>query len=290
MPDPSGETKAAAPLMLCLGQGYVGEALIRSLRAKGWRAVGTRRDPPADAPSLLAFNGVATEPLISAITQATAILCSIPPGEQGDPAALALGPAIAKARPAWIGYLSTTGVYGDRAGRWAFEDEALTPQSPEAHRRAMAEAQWRDLGGHVFRLPGIYGPDRGPFERLRAGVERRIDKPGQVFSRAHRDDIVAALEASLARPNPGRAYNICDDEPASSADVIAHAAALIGAPAPPLIPFDSADLSPMGRRFYAECKRVSNARAKAELGWRPQFPTYREGLAAILQAEADAQT
>jgi nucleoside-diphosphate-sugar epimerase len=288
MPDPSGKTKAGAPLLLCLGQGYVASALADAMRQAGWRVIGTSRTPVDD--TILAFDGKATPALAVAAREAQAILCSIPPEEGGDPAFRALGAAIAAAKPAWIGYLSTTGVYGDRQGRWAFEDDPLTPQSLEAGRRAEAEAQWRAIGAHVFRLPGIYGPGRSPLDKLRAGTERRIDKQGQVFSRAHRDDIAAALAASIAAPNPGRSYNVCDDEPAPSAEVASFAAALLGLEPPPLVAFESADLSSMGRRFYSECKRVSNARAKAELGWRPRFPTYREGLRAILQGETAAHS
>jgi len=288
MPDPSGETKAAPPLALCLGLGYVATRLAEGLRGKRWHVVGTSR-APADA-TTLAFNGEATPQLLAAVARARAILCSIPPTPAGDPAFAALAPAIAAAQPRWIGYLSTTGVYGDRFGRWAFEDDPPSPESPEAQNRALAETQWRSLGAHIFRLPGIYGPGRGPFERLRAGSERRIDKPGHVFSRAHRDDIAAALMASIAKPNPGRIYNICDDEPAESQEVIAFASSLLAMPPPPLVPFEKAELSPMAQRFYSECKRVSNARAKAELGWRPQYPSYREGLRAILQAEREAQS
>jgi nucleoside-diphosphate-sugar epimerase len=283
MPEPEGETKAEAPLLVCLGAGYVAGYLARRLKQQGWRVIGTRRAPTGPDEIALADAG-------PAIRAASAVLASIPPEEGGDPALRAQGQALSEAKSAWLGYLSTTGVYGDRAGRWAFEDDALTPQSPEATRRAHAEEGWRALGAHVFRLPGIYGPGRGPFAKLKAGAERRIAKPGQVFSRAHAEDIAAALALSIARPNPGRAYNICDDEPAPSDVVTAHAAALLGIPPPPLAPVEDADLCPMARRFYSECKRVSNARAKAELGWRPLYPTYREGLAAILQAESSAQS
>ena len=283
MPEPEGETKAEAPLLVCLGAGYVAGYLACRLTGLGWRVVGTRRAPRAPHEITLAQAG-------PALREASAILASIPPEEAGDPALRAQAEALAAAKGAWIGYLSTTGVYGDRAGRWAFEDDVPTPQSPEAARRAAAEKGWRALGAHVFRLPGIYGPGRGPFAKLKAGAERRIAKSGQVFSRAHADDIAAALELSIAKPNPGRIYNICDDEPCASEVVTAHAAALLGLPPPPLVAFEDADLSPMARRFYSECKRVSNARAKAELGWRPRFPTYREGLQAILQEESAAQS
>lgn len=283
MPEPEGETKAEAPLLLCLGAGYVAGYLARRLNAQGWRVISVRRTPQHSGEIRL-------EQAAPVIGEARAILVSIPPGEQRDPALSVQGEALAKAHGVWIGYLSTTGVYGDRAGRWAFEDDPPTPKSPEARRRAAAEQGWRALGAHVFRLPGVYGPGRSPFAKLKAGLERRIDKPGQVFSRAHPEDIAAALALAMERPNPGRVFNICDDEPAPSATVVAYAAKLLGMAPPPLISFVEADLTPMARRFYNECKRVSNARAKAELGWRPLYPTYREGLQAILQAENAAHS
>jgi nucleoside-diphosphate-sugar epimerase len=191
----------------------------------------------------------------------------------------------------WIGYLSTTGVYGDWEGRWVFEGSPLKAHSPEGARRAAAEHDWFAVGEQTglpvaaFRLPGIYGPGRSPFDRLRKGQARSVARKGQVFSRIHVEDIAAALEASMARPRAGAAYNIVDDEPAPAHVVTAHAAALIGIPAPPVEDYDSAILSPQARRFYEESKRVANALAKAELGWRPAYPTYREGLAAVLAAE-----
>ena len=270
---------AQARTALFFGFGYVAAAMASRLAASGWAIVGTSRSgAPQPGAQMIAFSGAFSTALDEAIGCAQAIVCSIPPAETGCPAALAFPERLAASR-AWKAYLSTTGVYGDRGGRWAFEDDPPTPQSPEAARRALAETQWRGFGGHVFRLPGIYGPGRSPFERI---AERRIHKPGQVFSRAHRDDIAAALIASLSRPNPGRIYNICDDEPEASPVVTAYAAALLGVAPGPLVPVEEAGLSPMGQRFYAECKRVSNARAKAELGWRPAYPSYREGLAAIL--------
>jgi nucleoside-diphosphate-sugar epimerase len=282
MPEPFGKTKAEKPLMLALGLGFVAGFLSARLEAQGWQVVGTRRSQHSDGAV------IPLEEAAALVPRASAVLSSIPPGESGDPALLVLASALEENPVPWIGYLSTTGVYGDRGGRWAFEDDTPTPLSIEAKRRNEAERAWRAVGGQVFRLPGIYCPGRSTFDKLRAGTERRIDKPGQIFSRAHADDIAAALQASMARPNPGRIYNICDDEPAPTAEVTAFAAQLLGIAPPPLVPFAQADLSPMGRRFYAECKRVSNARAKAELGWRPRFPTYREGLTAILQAETSA--
>jgi nucleoside-diphosphate-sugar epimerase len=194
----------------------------------------------------------------------------------------------------WLGYLSTTGVYGDRGGGWVDETSELCPGSERGRRRVAAEAGWlqlrRDRGVpvHIFRLAGIYGPGRSPFDALRIGTARRVGKPGQVFSRIHVDDLAVVLLASINRLLPGAVYNVCDDEPASSADVIAHAAALLGVPTPPLMPFDSADLSPMARSFYADNKRVSNALIKKELRVQLRYPNYRAGLAAILAAERTA--
>jgi nucleoside-diphosphate-sugar epimerase len=172
-----------------------------------------------------------------------------------------------------------------------FETSRLAAQSLEGARRVGAERDWLEVGRgmgltvQVFRLPGIYGPGRSAFDRLRAGQARRIAAPGQVFSRIHVDDLAAGLEASMARPRAGGIYNLCDDEPAANSEVIAYAAGLLGMNPPPEVPLDAAALSPAALRFYAESKRVSNALAKAELGWRPAYPTYREGLAAVLEAE-----
>jgi len=252
---------------------------------------------PADAPRLEA-DGVRAIPLddaealSEALSATEALLIAAPPGPKGCPALPVLVPALARsgAFPEWIGYLSTTGVYGDRRGGWVFEGSRLAAQSVEAGRRVGAERDWREVGRGmgltvtVFRLPGIYGPGRSALDRLRAGEARRIVSPGQVFSRIHVDDLASGLAASIAHPRAGGIYNLCDDEPAPNSDVIAYAAGLLGVPAPPEIRLDEAGLSPQALRFYAESKRVSNALAKAELGWRPEFPTYREGLSAMLAA------
>ncbi len=273
--------------VLVLGCGYVGTAFAQTMAEQGALVQGTCRSADSaeelrksGIPPIL-FDGTANAELIEAAQNATHILASIPPVADGDPALLALSPTWTPKGGIWIGYLSTTGIYGDRAGGWAFEDEAPTPLSIEAKRRAEAEAAWRALASpaHVFRLPGIYGPGRSALEQVLSGTARRIDKPGQVFSRAHRTDIVTALIASVANPNPGRIYNICDDRPCASGEVIVEACRLLGRAPPPLVPFEAAGLSEMGKRFYSECKRVSNARAKEELGWQLAFPTYVEGLA-----------
>jgi len=217
----------------------------------------------------------------------------VPPDEAGDPVFDRHRDDIAAISGlAWLGCLSTTGVYGNRDGGWVDESSELRPSGVRGRRRVAAEAAWLDLWRtrnvpvHVFRLAGIYGPGRSPFGALRAGAAKRIDKPGQAFSRIHVEDLADVLMASIARPRPGAVYNVCDDEPAASAEVIAHAAALLGVPAPPLVPFDAAELSPMARSFYDDNKRVSNVLIKRELGVALRYPNYRGGLAAILAAEA----
>jgi nucleoside-diphosphate-sugar epimerase len=226
-------------------------------------------------------------------------LASVPPDEDGDAVLDRHGAEIAAWAAsgaaggglAWAGYLSTTGVYGDRRGDWVDEDSALEPTGPRGLRRAAAERGWLDLHEshglpvHIFRLAGIYGPGRSALDQVRAGTAKRIDKPGQVFSRIHVDDIAAVLEASIARPNPGRAYNVCDDNPAPPAEVVAEACALLGREPPPLVPYEAAALSAMARSFYRDNKRVSNRRIKEELGVTLAYPDYQAGLAAVLAAE-----
>ena len=282
--------------LFVFGLGYVGAAFAKALRARGWAVAASARDP-GQVEALRAQGVEAVDPanrdaMARALTGVNAILITAPPGPDGCPALESIVPALARAQafPDWIGYLSTTGVYGDFDGRWVFETSPLKAQSVEGARRVGAERDWQEVGRGmgltvtVFRLPGIYGPGRSALDRLRAGEGRRIVKPGQVFSRIHVDDIVSGLLASLDKPRAGGVYNLVDDEPAPPQDVMEHAARLLGAPVPPDLPFNELGLSPATRRFYAENKRVSNARAKAELGWRPAYPTYREGLAAILEA------
>jgi nucleoside-diphosphate-sugar epimerase len=282
--------------LLCFGFGYSAQALARQLGAE-WQITGTSRGEcdasiPVDGHvRLLRFNrDHRLDP--SAIIGATHILLSVPPDQAGDPVFDCHRDDIAALLDlAWLGYLSTTGVYGDHDGGWVDETARLQPTGERGRRRVAAESAWLDLWRergvpvHIFRLAGIYGPGRSPFDALRAGTARRIDKPGQVFSRIHVDDLASVLLASLARPRPGAIYNVCDNEPTSPAEVVAHAAALLGMPAPPLVPFEAAELSPMARSFYADNKRVSNALIKAELGVCLRFPSYRGGLAAILAEE-----
>jgi nucleoside-diphosphate-sugar epimerase len=280
--------------LFVFGYGYTARALARRLIPKGWRVFASVRDPAAIA--ALATDGVVgvavddADGLAAALAGTNAVLITAPPDAEGCPGLRTLVRQLARAEafPDWTGYLSTTGVYGDRQGGWVFETSRLAAQSLEGARRVAAERDWLEVGRgmgltvQVFRLPGIYGPGRSAFDRLRAGQARRIAAPGQVFSRIHVDDLAAGLQASMARPRAGGIYNLCDDEPAANSDVVAYAARLLGIEPPPEVALDAAALSPAAMRFYAESKRVSNARAKAELGWRPAYPTYREGLAAIL--------
>lgn len=274
--------------LLSLGHGYTASALAARLIPLGWTVIGTCRTP--DRAEALRAAGV--EPLAwpadlgPALARATHILVSAAPDAGGDPFLQAAGEALRAARPAWMGYLSTTAVYGDHQGAWVDEATPVAPQSARAHQRVLAEGQWLASGlpAHIFRLAGIYGPGRGPFEKVRDGSARRIIKPGQVFSRIHVEDIAETLHASIARPNPGAIYNVCDDDPAPPEDVLSHAAALLGLPEPPAIPYDKAEMTPMARSFYAESKRVRNDRIKAELGVSLRYPDYRAGLAAMLHA------
>ena len=268
------------PRAFIFGYGFIGNAFADAARAAGFDLTATART--AEKRDALTVQGIAAvDPADPAALRdaagADAVLITPAPDDDGCPAFRALGALIG--RPPWIGYLSTTGVYGDRGGGWVFEDSALTPSSTEGKRRALAESQWLTKGAHLFRLPGLYGPGRNIIERLRDGTARRVHLDGHVFSRLHHEDCAAALMASVARPRPGRAYNLCDDKPASAEEVLLFAAGLTGFAAPEPTAFD--DLPASTRRFYADNKRVANARAKAELGWRPQYPTYREGLSAI---------
>ena len=229
----------------------------------------------------------------SILAPVTHILVSIPPDEAGDPVADLHGAELADLpNLRWLGYLSTTGVYGDTGGVRVDEATPVTPGTERAARRVAAERSWLDLSSarglpaHVFRLPGIYGPGCSAIDQLRAGAARRVDKPGHVFSRIHVDDIAATLQASMAAPDPGQIYNVADDEPAPQAEVVAYAAALLGVEPPPLVPVDDESLSPMARSFYAECRRVSNVKIKSRLGVTLRYPSYREGLASILAGEA----
>ncbi|MFZ4070611.1 MAG: SDR family NAD(P)-dependent oxidoreductase [Caulobacterales bacterium] len=270
-----GENKAQ---LLALGFGYSARALAARLRPT-WNVIGTSTRGGDDT---LMFDGAFASPELEAVyVQADAILISIPPDAHGCPAFRAFEDTLCTAR--WIGYLSTTGVYGDRDGRWCFEWTPPRPGSAVSANRVTAEKQWATRGGHAFRLAGIYGPGRCALDRVRAGDVRRVIKPGQVFSRIHVDDIAAALACSLARPEAQGPFNLCDDDPAPPQDVLSCAAELLHVDLPAPVDWLEAGLSPQALRFYQDNRRVSNARTKARLGWRPLYPSYRDGLAALLK-------
>lgn len=280
-------------ILLSFGHGYSARALAARLVPQGWTIFGTTRNEAKFA----ALEGEGITPVLwpdgdlsAAFETASHLLISAGPDADGDPVLNRFRDQIAEMVPRleWAGYLSTTGVYGDHQGGWVDEATPLTPSTRRGQMRVDAESDWCSVPGlplHIFRLAGIYGPGRGPFEKVRQGAARRIVKPGQVFSRIHVEDIAQVLEASIDRPSPGAIYNLCDDDPAPPQDVIGHAAELLGLPLPPEVDFEAADMSPMARSFYAESKRVSNARIKDELGVKLIYPDYRRGLEALLGAE-----
>ncbi len=281
--------------ILFLGYGFVARALARRLAARGralaatFRRAEQRAEIAADGAEPAAWTG--GDLSAGAFEGVDAILVSTPPGEGGCPALAATRAAMTKASPLWIGYLSTNGVYGDHRGAEVDETSPLLATSPRGRARIAAENAWRAFAeekGHrlvIFRLPGIYGPGRSAIDQVRSGRAQRIYKAGQVFSRMHVEDIAAAVAASLDRPEAGALFNLADDEPAPPQDVIEYACRLLDVPSPPLIPIEDAQLSEMARSFYADNKRVSNALMKRALGVSLLYPTYREGLSAILDGE-----
>lgn len=276
--------------MLCFGYGYSAAALAARLELHGWTIRGTTRTPE----KLAAMRGEGVEPFVfdrkhplppAAFAGATHVLTSIAPDELGDPVLDIHGDNLARLPTlAWCGYLGTTAVYGNHDGAWVDETTPIEPTIARADRRATAESAWLASGlpAHIFRLAGIYGPGRNALVNLRRGTARRIVKPGQVFSRIHVEDIADTLEASIARPRPRAVYNVCDDEPSPPQDVIAFAAELLGIEPPPELPYETAQLPPMARTFYRDNRRVRNALIKRELGVELAYPTYREGLRALL--------
>ncbi|WP_170426438.1 SDR family oxidoreductase [Ruegeria arenilitoris] len=274
--------------LFSFGHGYSAQALSRQLQPQGWRILGTTRDP-AQAPVIRASGA---EPVIwpgqqPQLDGVTHLLVSTAPNAKGDPVLAALRDEIAERATQfeWVGYLSTTAVYGDHKGAWVDESTPATPTAERGKWRVQAEEQWQSIPGlptHIFRLAGIYGPGRGPFSKLKRVGMRRIIKPGQVFSRIHVADIAQVLNASMNAPNPGAVYNVCDDEPVPPQDVIAYAAELQGLPLPPEVSFDEADMTPMARSFYNENKRVRNDRIKDELGVSLLYPNYRVGLKSLM--------
>ena len=274
--------------LLCFGFGFSAEALAHKLDPNEWSVTGTSRSLEGVAAiNALGFEGVLFSELQAIPESVTHIVISVPPSDDGDPVLLRFKDGLVKRAKTfdWVAYLSTTGVYGDRAGEWVDEESSLQPNTDRGQRRVDAEAAWRQVAClplHIFRLAGIYGPGRNAFESLKSGKAQRVIKQGQIFSRIHVEDIAGVLLASINEPNPGRIYNMADDEPCPPQDVIAYAAELLGLPIPPEIPFEDAKLSAMAKSFYADSKRVSNARVKKELGYELRYPNYRVGLKSLL--------
>lgn len=280
--------------LVVFGLGYTGAAVARGAARAGTGVVATSRTPESvrapEGVRVIGFDAAGP-----ALRDATHLLATAPPAEAGDPVLARFGPEIAAAPSLrWIGYLSTTGVYGDRGGAWVDEDTEPAPTSDRARRRLAAEAAWREAARgralDIFRLAGIYGPGRSPFAELRAGHARRVARPGHAFGRIHRDDIAQAVMAAMAqdRREGARVLNLSDDLPAESAEVVAEAARLLGLDPPPATPFAEveAGMSAMARSFWAENRKVSSARTQQALGLRWRYPTYREGLRAILVEES----
>ena len=262
--------------MLIFGMGYSASRLAEQMRAKGWEVIGTRRTAQDGA---IAFDD--TQSVLAALAGATHVLSSVPPARDGSEPVLDLyGAAIRDASLQWSGYLSSTGVYGDADGAWV--DESAPIGSGRRKARSEADQHWQELRGdmHVFRLPGIYGPGRSPLDRVREGKSSRIDMPGQVFSRIHVDDIVAAVMASFY--GPAGVYNISDDLPAPQHEIVAHSARLLGMAVPPMQSLAEANLSDTALGFYEENRRVANGKAKRLLHWEPRYPDYKAGLQALI--------
>ncbi len=288
--------------LFCFGYGYTCDYLAHGLmadKAQAWEIGGTTRDLEKRAflrsvgikAHLFDYEHPLGDPYFI-LDGTTHLLISTPPDDMGDPT-FAMHAADLMRIPTleWVGYLSTTGVYGDRAGGIVDETSEVRPNSKRGSRRLQAEEQWTSLlmeSGfplHIFRLAGIYGPGRSALDSVRAGVARRINKPGQVFNRIHVEDIVQVLLASMAKPNPGAAYNLSDDDPVPSHEVILYACQKLGITPPPLIPYNEADMAPITRSFYSDNKRVANNKIKAELGVSLKYPSFREGIDGCLEAE-----
>lgn len=288
--------------LFCFGYGYSCDFIASELKKTGqkWIIAGTTRDPQRAAQ--LKQKNVETHifdrghPLLDigySLRDVTHLLISTPPDDDGDPAYLIHGKDIATLLPnlEWVGYLSTTGVYGDRKGQPVDESSTVSPSSRRGTRRAKAEDQWlslyenHQLPLHIFRLAGIYGPGRSALDSIRAGIARRINKKGHAFGRIHVEDIAGALIASFGKPNPGSIYNLCDNKPAPSHEVITHACELLKRPPPPIVDFEEANLAPMTRSFYMENRRVQNDKIKAELNYTFKYPDFKSGLAGCLEHE-----
>jgi nucleoside-diphosphate-sugar epimerase len=290
---------SGAGICLMMGCGYTAQAVAPALKNRGFKLVGTTRSTAkadqlqVDGIEPVLFSGAVGEELRTVLKNVTHIISSIAPDGQRDPVIRAFEAAYGKDWPRhlphlqWVAYLSATSVYGDRAGQWVFEEELLYPQTPRGKARVLAELDWVESGApvHIFRIAGIYGPGRNAFKRIENGTVKALIKPGHISNRIHVDDIATALLASIDRPLPHRIYNLADDRPAPPQEVLQYAAKLLGAAPLPEVPFDQAEMTDMARSFYKEVRRTSNTRAKDELDWWPKYPSYKEGLQAILQAE-----
>ncbi|MDI1282792.1 MAG: SDR family oxidoreductase [Reyranella sp.] len=281
--------------LFIFGLGYSGLEIAQLAKAEGWTVAGTCRS--AEKAASLRAGGIETHvfdgtaPLsAAAFGDSSHVVCTIAPGHAGDPA-LRLATPLLRQAP-WLGYLSTVGVYGDHGGGWVDEETPPSPGKPRSLERLAAERGWQAMALEagakldIFRLPGIYGPGRSALDQVKAGTARRIDKPGQIFSRAHVADIAATVVKAMTSPHPGSLYNVADDLPVSTGEVVAFACELLGVPVPSSIPWEEAApaMSDMARSFYSESRRIRNDKIKRKLGVVLKYPTYREGLTAILKA------
>ncbi len=276
--------------LLCFGFGFSAQHLAEILEPAHWKISGTSRSAQGvKAIEDQGYQGLLFDDLKDIPHTVTHILSSVPPDKTGDPVLQFFTAQLSKQAKhlKWLAYLSTTGVYGDRAGGLVDENSELTPNGERGQRRVEAETEWQSIKGlplHIFRLPGIYGRGRNQLAAVRDGSARRVIKQGQIFSRIHVEDIAGILKASIAKPNPGRIYNVADDEPCPPQDVVTYACKILNVLPPPETAFELADLSPMAKSFYADSKRVSNARIKTELGYKLKYPNYRLGLQALLNS------
>lgn len=295
--------------LFCFGLGFTGQSLAQACLAQtrlaeGWQVAGTcwseekaERLRQQNIAAVVYRGGAFSQEVLAALAGASHVLVAVPPGNEGNEGNEDGGIAEAfstisktcRRQMIWLGYLSTVGVYGDRAGGVVDESSSLSPSTERSRRRVATERRWQDLGNGfnipmmIFRLAGIYGPGRNQIESVKRGTARRIVKRAQIFNRIHVEDIVQVLQASMAAPRAGAIYNVCDDEPCPPQDVVGFAAELLGVAPPPLLAFEEADMSEMGRSFYDESKRVDNQLIKRELGVKLRYPTYREGLRALLE-------
>tara|TARA_Y100001936_G_C16093723_1_gene689330 strand:+ start:12342 stop:13238 length:897 start_codon:yes stop_codon:yes gene_type:complete len=282
--------------LFCFGFGFSAQALAERLLVKKWIVSGTCRtkDKKVSLKDVItySFDGThACKEILEAISDATHLLISIPPQISGDVVLKNFSSDIAKNKNLeWIGYISSTGVYGDTQGKWVDESSPLQPSTELNERRVKSELAWLKMAREngcpvmVFRCVGIYGPGRNLLISAQQDRARRIDKPGLVFSRIHVADLAQTLEASIKNPKPGEIYNVCDDKPAPPSEAVEYAFKLLKISPPPLIHFDSADLPEVVRGFYKNCKRVSNKKIKEELGVKLKYPNYRSGLDSIFRS------